>query len=58
MHVNLRFLSHLVSSFKRNMERQAKEDIKKKSNKVSLKINYSIRKKYPVTLNISLVQSC
>ena len=36
---------------------EAAKDLTKKSNKVSLKVDLSIRKKNPIALNISLVPS-
>ena len=43
--------------FQEDYAEAAKEDLKKKSNKVSLKVDFSIRKKDPIALNISLVPS-
>ena len=43
--------------FQEEYAEAAKEDLKKKSNKVSLKVGLSIRKKDPIALNLSLVPS-
>ena len=43
--------------FQEEYAEAAKEDLKKKSNKVSLTVDFSIRKKDPIALNISLIPS-